>query len=156
MQIWAIQQGGLVADARQARAQALTQNLRAACQGVPITIHVLNSDNPCAFSWPSGHIFVTCGLMDMLNDDELSAAIAHEMGHLLNDGHLQTISTLQSTCVNPDREARADAAGVALLRARGIPAAAMAHMLQKVKASPLVPPPCQIALQRRIVLLALR
>jgi Zn-dependent protease with chaperone function len=154
MDSWTQQQGGVIADARQARAQAVAANLASYCRGIPITVHVLASDAPCAYAWPSGHIFVTRGLMDMLTDDELSAAIAHEMGHLLSDGQLHTIVALAGCSMDGDRESRADAQGIALLQARGLPPSAMIHMLEKVEASPQVPPQFKAALQMRIALLS--
>jgi Zn-dependent protease with chaperone function len=156
MQTWTQQQGGVIADARLVRAQSIAKNLASYCQGIPITIHVLASDTPCAYGWPTGHIFVTRGLMDMLDDDELTAAIAHEMGHLLSDGRLHTIAALQGYAMDGDRESRADAAGTALLQARGLGPVVMIHMLQKVEASPLVPSQYKLALQQRIAILSHR
>ena len=91
--------------------------------------------------------------MDLLNDQELAAAIAHEMGHLLNDGHLHTVVSLRGCCVSPDAEARADSIGVRLLSERGIGRAAMISMLTKVRSSPGVPPSCQQRIGQRIELL---
>ena len=154
MQSWTKNQGGIVVDARQARVEAVTRKLASRCWGKPITVQVLASDAPCAFSWRTGHVFVTRGLMDSLDDDELAAAVAHELGHLLSDGQLQTVASLRGCSSNQDREAKADAAGIGLLQVCGVPAQSMIRMLQKVKASPLVPPACRIALQRRIELLS--
>jgi len=154
MQSWTKEQGGIVVDARQARVEAVARKLASFCRGRPITVQVLASDAPCAFSWPTGHLFVTRGLIDSLDDDELAAAIAHELGHLLSDGQLQSVASLRGFGVDPDREAKADAAGIGLLQACGLPTEAMVRMLEKVKASPLVPPGCRKALQRRIELLS--
>ncbi len=44
---------------------------------------VLNTDEVNAFAAPGGYIYVTKGLMNMIeSDDELAGVIAHEMGHV--------------------------------------------------------------------------
>jgi predicted Zn-dependent protease len=79
--------------------------------------------------------------------------MAHELGHLLNDGHLQGVASLRGCCRSPDQEARADARGVEVLRASGLDPAAMTAMLTKVRN--LVPdaPVCRREIGRRIELL---
>jgi len=147
---WASAQGGVVrGDPRvQAACSLLGTSLKSA-----VHVHVLDSAIVCAYGWPDGNLFVTRGLVELLNDQELAAAIAHEMGHLLNDGHLHTVVNLRGCCVSPDVEARADAIGVRLLNQRGIDCKAMISMLEKVKSSPGVPPSCQTAISHRIELL---
>ena len=49
---------------------------------------IADGSNAGAFAWPDGRIRVTRGLIDLLNDEELAAAVAHEIGHLLADGYL--------------------------------------------------------------------
>jgi Zn-dependent protease with chaperone function len=122
--------------------------------GRKISIQVLATDAVCAFSWRDGHVFITRGLMDRLNDQELAAVIAHELGHLLSDGQLQTVASLRGCCVDSDREVRADAAGLALLRAQGISARPMISMLKKVETYGALPPNCRLAMDRRIALLS--
>jgi predicted Zn-dependent protease len=93
---------------------------------------------------------VTRGLMDLLNDDELAAAIAHELGHLINDGHLHTVVSLRGYCRTPDAEARADATGVELLRSRGINPGSMDRMLRKIENCPEIGPRCRSGLAWRL------
>jgi predicted Zn-dependent protease len=119
-----------------------------------VHVHVLDSSTIGAYGWPDGNLFVTRGLVDRLSDRELAAAIAHEVGHLLNDGHLDSVVSLRGCYVSPDAEARADAIGVRLLASRGIGRDAMTSMLNKVRASPDLPPSCGEAIGRRIELLA--
>jgi len=121
-----------------------------------VHVNVLDSDAVGAYGWPDGNLFVTRGLVDLVSDQELAAAIAHEMGHLLNDGHLHTVVSLRGCCVSPDAEARADSIGVRLLDERGIGRGAMISMLNKVRSSPGVPPSCQQGIGRRIELLTER
>jgi predicted Zn-dependent protease len=146
-------QGGARGDARIAK-------VRSACAllgKIPIKmpqVQVLSSSVACAYSWPNGNIFVTHGLVDLLDDRELAAAISHEMGHLLNDGHLHGVVSLRGCCVSPDIEARADATGVRLLETCGVDRSAMISMLRKVESSAEVPPSCQKRIEWRICLLA--
>jgi Zn-dependent protease with chaperone function len=153
--LWVVHQGGTIEGTRQARADAVARPLFACCVGRATSIQVLNTDAVSAFSWRNGRVYVTRGLMDRLNDSELTAVIAHELGHLLSDGQLQTsVASLQGCFLNPDREIRADAAGVALLRAQGLPAQPMISMLKKIEVYGSLPPACRLAMDHRIALLS--
>jgi predicted Zn-dependent protease len=47
-------------------------------------VTVLNSQSINAFALPSGHLYVTRGLIALANDDsELASVLAHEMGHVI-------------------------------------------------------------------------
>jgi Zn-dependent protease with chaperone function len=151
---WAAHEGGLLVGAREAKVQAVAAPLVACCEGRKISVQILNTDAVGAFSWANGRVFITRGLMDHLDDQELSAVIAHELGHLLTDGHLQTVASLKGCCEDPDAEVRADAAGVALLRTEGLSADAMVHMLAKVERYGSLPSACRSAMDHRIALLA--
>jgi len=154
MQLWVRQEGGLINDSRQQRVEKIARPLLACCHGRPVTLQVFASDQLCAFAWPSGHIFVSRGLIDHLSDQELAAAIAHELGHLLCDGRLSTMASLCGSGVPNDREVRADAAGLALLREANIPPKAMLSMLKKVAAG-VDAPAYRQAMQRRIQIMKL-
>jgi Zn-dependent protease with chaperone function len=91
--------------------------------------------------------------MDRLNDAELQAVVAHELGHLLTDGHLTAVATLNGCCTDTDCEVRADAAGARLMQARRISPAAMITMLQKVERYGALSPGCAAAVERRIAVL---
>ena len=151
--LWVIHQGGIVEGSQQTRAEAVARPLFACCMGRAASIQVLNTDAVSAFSWRNGRVFVTRGLMDHLNDDELAAVIAHELGHLLSDGQLQTVASLRGCCVDPDREVRADATGLALLRAQGLSAGPMVSMLRMIEKYGSLPPACRLAMDHRITLL---
>jgi predicted Zn-dependent protease len=151
---WVARQGGVIADAHATRLQTVAQPLLDCCKGRAIRVQVLATDAACAFSWPSGRVFVTRGLMDHLSDQELAAVVSHELGHLLADGQLKTVASVNGCCMNADREVRADAAGVALLRTQGLSAEAMVSMLRKVEKYGSLPPSCLEAMDRRIALLS--
>jgi Zn-dependent protease with chaperone function len=156
---WVCRLGGLARDARQGRAEAMLARLVDRAAGARPRAYVLASDETSAYSWPDGSVVVTSGLVDRLDDDELLAAIAHELGHLVDGGHLTTGVSLRGcerggTCV--DDEERADAIGVALLQARCVTGRAMASMLAKVARSQDPASPCARALARRIDVLEAR
>ncbi|MFP4496853.1 MAG: M48 family metallopeptidase [Vulcanimicrobiota bacterium] len=51
---------------------------------------VLKNSNPNAFSVPGGKIYITTGLIQMLEtDSELAGVLAHEMGHVINKHSLK-------------------------------------------------------------------
>ena len=150
---WVRAQGGVIQDGRLHRAQAACSLLIGSSADRTVHIHVLDTESVGAYGWPNGNVFVTRGLVDLLSDQELAAAIAHEMAHLLNDGHLHTVVSLRGCCVSPDVEVRADAIGVRLLHERGISRATMISMLNKVRSSPGLPSSCQRGIGQRIELL---
>jgi Zn-dependent protease with chaperone function len=85
-----------------------------------------------AWAWPDRRIRVSRALVDLLDDDELAAALGHELGHLLDRGDLPAPPVaLLGGSGGDDVEVRADQIGCRLLAARGM-APAMAGMLAKV------------------------
>ncbi len=62
----------------------ITQNLaRHSDVTFPVTIKVIESDQPNAFTLPGGHIFIDTGLIRLSeSESELAATIAHELGHV--------------------------------------------------------------------------
>lgn len=46
--------------------------------------YVIEEDKKNAFSIPGGYVYVYKGLMDILNDEELSFVIAHEVAHIVS------------------------------------------------------------------------
>lgn len=91
---------------------------------------LLASDEVNAFSLPGGLIYVTRGLCTRIGDDDdmLAAAVAHEMSHVLRrDGLLPACSSVEEAF---DREAEADAGGVALMRLAGYQPAKLAQLME--------------------------
>jgi Zn-dependent protease with chaperone function len=153
--MWIADHGGVLPpDARQARVDAVSRPLIAACTGRTITVQVLANDAVTAYSLWDGHVFVTRGLVDHLDDAELQAAVAHELGHLVSDRHVQSVASLRGCCVDPDREVRADAVGAELLRNQGFSPGSMVNMLRKVEKFGSLPPQCVVAVERRIAMLS--
>ena len=152
---WVRQNGGELADARQLRVDRLAQRILAQCAGKCIAVRVLDMETIGAYAWPSGHIFISRGLMDCMDDEEVSAALAHELGHLLSDGHLRSVVGLKGGEPNGDLdcESRADQLGVQLLVAGHISPEAMTSMLRKVSTFPDISRPCRERLLHRIAAL---
>jgi hypothetical protein len=138
--------------ARLDRVRGVAWPLLGRCGAVAPRLELMGGVAPAAYSWPDGRIVVSSGLVDVLDDKELAAAIAHEIGHLLNDGHLGTgVAALSgSGASGSDEEERADETGARLLAACRFPPEAMARMLGRVKDSPHAPADCRAGLARRI------
>lgn len=90
---------------------------------------------PGAWSRPRGPIEVSRALVDLVDDDELAAAIAHELGHLHADGTWRRPLASLSGDASRDAEMRADELGCRILASRGVPPAASVGLLQKLAAS---------------------
>jgi predicted Zn-dependent protease len=59
---------------------------------VPYAFHVVDTPEPNAFAVP-GHVYVTRGLLVLLNDeDELAGVLAHEVGHIAARHAVQRLS----------------------------------------------------------------
>ena len=72
--------------ARNARLQSVGQRVvtAAGLNNRPWDYAVLINEVPNAFVLPGGHVGVTTGLLDMVdNDDQLAAVIGHEAGHVV-------------------------------------------------------------------------
>ena len=62
----------------------LTQNLvRHSDVTFPVTVKILDADQPNAFTLPGGHVFVDTGLIRLSESEaELASVIAHELAHV--------------------------------------------------------------------------
>jgi predicted Zn-dependent protease len=79
--------GGVYTDPRlQNLIEGMVERLVAASEKPDLhyRVTVLNSQSVNAFALPSGHLYVTRGLIALANDDsELASVLAHEMGHVI-------------------------------------------------------------------------
>lgn len=140
-------------DRDEARAGVALLRLRPAF-AAPVSLRVAASDRLAAYSWDDGRIVVTRGLVDSLTDDELAAAIAHEMGHLCLARAGQPARPPFALRGNRgDDEHRADLEALRLLQSSGIPLAALARALGRVRDSPLTPGSLKEGLWLRIAAL---
>jgi Zn-dependent protease with chaperone function len=151
--VWLQRQGGIVnntGDQRLARAAAKLEP----CVGHCLSVRVLATQTPSAYSFPDGSIFVTEGLLHLLDDDELTAVIAHELGHLLGDKRGEPVVSLRGCAEDLDAESRADLLGTRLLRDANVQPGAMITMLRKIESSGSLPASCQRAMEHRAELLS--
>ena len=154
--LWVRQEGGTVASANpsQARLESVAKRLTRGRPDLQISVYVLASDMVTAYSWPNHHIFVARGLMNRVDDNELAAVLAHELGHLLDRSHVpMTMASLRGCDKNLVIEARADAIGSDLLQRQGCPTEAMITMLGKIECSGTLPQFCRLAMEQRMALL---
>ena len=111
-------------EAATARAQAALARIADGCACAGVTVRVLGQSDPAAFAWRDGSLFVTRGLVALLADDELSAALAHEIAHLTREG---------DGLPDAAAEQLADRIGGDVLRASGLSPALMTRMLRKLE-----------------------
>ena len=146
---WVRANGGLAGQPHLAKAQSALALLGAQTQSVHVS--VINSDAAGAYAWPGGDVFVTRGLVDLLDQQELAAALAHEMGHLIADHTANPPSSLHGVSTGTAAEITADAIALKLLQNQGITRDVMLSMLRKVSRCN---PTCRTAIQQRIDILS--
>ena len=147
---WIERHGGLIDGVPQERAAAVARRVTPTVQETGLTVRVLAADSVVAYSWPNGEIYISRGLLETTTDDELAAAIAHEIGHLLDNGHLPMVRSLADPEASADAEARADLIGCRVLESSGFEPQAMIRMLEKVCAAQVSDADCRRRLSRRI------
>lgn len=64
--------------------------------GLPFKFFVIEGKQINAFSAPGGHIYITTALMELANDEELAAVLAHEVGHVVARHSLVTLQQTQA------------------------------------------------------------
>jgi beta-barrel assembly-enhancing protease len=65
----------------------------------PVTVKIIESDQPNAFTLPGGHMFIDTGLIRLTESEaELAATLAHELGHVA--ARHATRQATQSTIAN--------------------------------------------------------
>lgn len=146
--LWVQQHGGVVEGPELARAQRVASVFAEAEPA--IDVRVLDSNLMGAFSWAPGDVYLTRRLVGALDDDELAAAIAHELAHLVQDGHLDMGPRTLVTPVVAEPEARADRLGRRLLEQHGVAPEVMVEMLASVSAGVQRQPATVAALARRM------
>jgi hypothetical protein len=154
---WAAQRGGVLIDARQERAERTLARLSVRhVTSKRLSIAILDSSTVGAFSWPCGRVFVTRGLLDVVDDDELCAAVAHEAGHLVADEHLPPPAALDGRRrpSRQDGEITADLMARALLDGSSVDVRALPRLLTKIANQPGASPASRAQLSHRIAQLA--
>jgi predicted Zn-dependent protease len=149
-QAWVQRYGGLEGDAAAEQARQACEPVLRCIADRPIHLSILASDSAGAFAWPGGEVFVTRGLARLLTDDELAAAVAHELGHLIDGRHVQCVASLHGQPKRLDLESRADAIGLRLLAEAHLSPDAMASMLRKVRDAHRGDARCRADMDQRI------
>jgi predicted Zn-dependent protease len=150
--VWIAARGGLVHDAAgTTELRRIVVELLGEDAAARVVVSILDSNEPGAYAWPRRHVFVTRGLMHSVTREELAAAIAHELGHLIDDGHVAAPAALSggNTDSDADAEARADAIGIALLRRAGHDPDAMTRLLRHMSHQPNLCPHTRSHIDRR-------
>lgn len=155
---WIEKQGGLVQDMDPSPRLEACLNSLSICLGTRPQLFVLESPAITAHAWSDGSIYLTRGLMTAMDDEQLAAAIAHEIGHLLDEDHLMSVSqwSLPGKSLPLDSEVRADWIGCKLLAAQGLTSEAMTRALERVQQWDGLSTTQQQAIGRRIELLRAR
>jgi len=150
---WIQDKGGVIQNTSYER-------LIAACWQPPhghfemqVRFYVLDSDSLTAYAWPDGSVYLSRGLVERVDGDLLSAAVAHEIGHLLDKDPLDSVWSLRDFPVALDRESRADRIGCRLLEAQGIPPQVMIKLLETVVQWDELPASNRRQMARRIAML---
>ncbi len=113
-------------------------------------VSIRNEARPNAHAWKDGRIEVTLGLVRLLDDEELAAAIAHEEGHLEAQHQAGVLAGLDGCRRDLGDEFVADSLGCKVLNDRGLQPQAMVSMLRKVRMSPATDPDCRPLILKRI------
>ena len=124
----------------------------------PIALHIDSADSAAAYSWPDGTILVTTGLIETLTSEELTAALAHELGHLClcHQQNSELVVFALHGLAPGDVEERADAVAAELLHRSGIAPSVLASALTKVRDAPGTSQEAKAGLSRRIAVLQKR
>lgn len=147
---WAERAGGVAPGLEQIRADAALARLGVGGPSI-VSVRVLSNDSLGAWTFADGSIFVTHGLARSLSDDELAAVLAHETGHLEAAGRLTSPGVaFDGAAGSADCEQRADDAGRAILKFRGIPEECLITALRKVRNSTSISPFVRAAIDARI------
>lgn len=130
---WVARHGGELEGAAAARAVAALAAVAPPSARSRLHVRVLDGAEIEAWAWPSGDVVVSAGLLAILDDDELAAAVAHEIGHLLSDDRLPGAAALLGQTADRGGEAAADELGARLLAGAGRSAGTMVGMLRRVQ-----------------------
>jgi len=122
---------------------------------LPARIAVDPTDRPAAWSWADGTVCVSRGFVDRISDDELTAVVAHELGHLCmaRDGASTGVRFGFRGDGSASVEHQADEVGVRLLKACGLSSDSLIRALLVVRDYSQTTPTVKSALDLRINLL---
>lgn len=148
---WTKRQGGISAGDKSIPLTGAVERLQIACPLIKLHVHVLEKNDLSAYVWPDGHIYVSRELAARATEEQLAAAMAHEIGHLLDKQNTPPPSALAPHFTAEDlREYRADQLGRALLVKAGYSDKHMASLLRLIQADPTNSPELCARIARRL------
>lgn len=78
------------------RLRRITENFTSA-DGIPLNFKVYVTNDVNAFACPDGSVRVYTGLMDIMDDDELTGIVGHEIGHVAKRHSLKALQSQLKT-----------------------------------------------------------
>lgn len=151
-----VQHGGLYADPLlQTRGEALINDLADAWPigvGPMPNVAVLDDARPVAFAVAPHRVYLTRGLLAGYPEELTRAAIAHELGHLIEDHSAHAVTALLGQPCCPDPEHRADQLGQHLLSTAGLDPLAMTRLLDRLSCEPRLDAPTRARMRDRAAL----
>jgi hypothetical protein len=130
---WVARLGGPAATPDTSRVEAAAKRLEPGSSRRLGRVMVAAHDHAGAWSWPDGSVVLTQALLGALSGDELTAVLAHELGHLELDTRPGRNALAGGTRGSASEE-DADDAGCLILARSGLDPALMAGMLRHVAA----------------------
>jgi len=115
-----------------------------------ISIQIFSSGELAAYSRSDGHILISSTLVQKLTNEELTAVIAHELGHLINNGNVHFVAALAGSCASDDEESAADQTALQILRATQQRPTALITMLGKIADDSALSPQTRQRIAQRI------
>lgn len=115
-----------------------------------ISIQIFSSTELAAYSRSNGQILISSALVQQLTDGELTAVIAHELGHLINNGNVHFIAALAGSSASDDEESAADQTALQVLRVIRQDRSAFITMLGKIADDSALSPPTRQRIAQRI------
>jgi len=159
---WVAGRGGVErCAARESVLATLCEQLLVAAEPepTPLRLRVLRHGPPRAYAFPPDAVYVTASAFARWPEDELAAAVAHELGHLLDEPTASASPVALVADATPAHlaiEMRADRIGRGLLRDAGRDPAALSRLLSRLATDARTPAETRAHLTRRLDVLALR
>jgi len=130
---WLRRHGGVVHDSVLHNRLIISSEPLLVCLGMRFRFFVLDSVAMTAYAWSDGSVYVSRGLVEALDNNQLAAVVAHEVGHLLDDDRLPGAQwSFEGHAQHLDAEVRADFIGCRLLQDTGINPKALIRTLKVV------------------------
>jgi len=145
---WARRYGGAAPEPPDGRVHLVCRDILA-LSPAPLDVQILGTGEIEAHVWVGHAVFISRGLLAAMDDAELQAVVAHEMGHVLAASSRMQAG-LRGCPIGLEAEVEADRVGRDLVKRNGGNPSAMLRMLRKVAASVPADSACERGLRERI------